>query len=71
MLVELGMESSVVAVAELYAPIASALVIDPVDEEHVDAVERAGMRAIVAPSVMSTPEIGAALARATLAAVSG
>ena len=68
MLVELGHEASVVGVAELYAPIAAALVIDPVDADLAPAVERAGMRAIVQPSIMSTPTVAADLARATLAA---
>jgi len=68
MLEELGHEASVVGVARLYAPIASALVIDPVDEHLADAVEAAGMRAIVVPSIMSTAELSANLARATLAA---
>jgi LPPG:FO 2-phospho-L-lactate transferase len=69
MLTELGHDASVVGVARLYAPIAAALVIDPVDADHATAVEAAGMRAVIAPSVMSTPEIAAALARAVLAAV--
>jgi LPPG:FO 2-phospho-L-lactate transferase len=71
MLVELGHEPSVVGVARLYAPIASALVIDPVDAHLAEAVEEAGMRAVVCPSVMSDPEIAAALARATVAAITG
>ncbi len=69
MLVELGHEASVVGVARLYAPIASALVIDPADEELAAAVEAEGMRAVVQPSVMAVPGVAAALARATLAAV--
>lgn len=68
MLAELGHEPSVVGVARLYAPIAAALVIDPVDAELAAAVEAAGMRAVVHPSVMSTPELAADLARATLPA---
>ena len=68
LLVELGHEASVVGVARLYAPIAAALVIDPVDADHAGAVERAGMRAVVTPSVMSTPDVAAALARATIEA---
>jgi LPPG:FO 2-phospho-L-lactate transferase len=68
MLVELGHEPSVVGVARLYAPIASALVIDPVDQHLAAAVEAEGMRAVVTPSIMSTPEIGQELARRTLAA---
>ncbi len=70
MLTELGHEPSVVGVARLYAPIASALVIDPVDAELAYAVEAAGMRAIIVPSIMSSIEISATLARATLAASS-
>jgi LPPG:FO 2-phospho-L-lactate transferase len=66
MLTELGHEPSVVGVARLYAPIASALVIDPVDAHLADDVEAAGMRAVIVPSIMSTPEISATLARTTL-----
>ena len=53
MLVELGHEASVVGVARLYAPITGALVIDPVDADLADAVEREGMRAVVQPSIMA------------------
>lgn len=69
MMLELGHDPSVVGVARLYAPIASVLVIDPVDAHLAPQVEAAGMRAVVVPSVMSTPEISAALARTALAAV--
>jgi LPPG:FO 2-phospho-L-lactate transferase len=68
MLVELGHEASVVGVARLYAPVAATLVIDPVDAHLADAVEVAGMRAVVCPSVMSDPAVAAELARTTLAA---
>lgn len=70
MLIELGHEASVVGVARLYAPIASALVIDPADAHLADEVEAAGMRCIVTPSIMSTPEVAKALAEVTLAAAS-
>lgn len=66
---ELGHEPSVVGVARLYAPVASALVIDPVDADLAPAVEAAGMRPIVVPSVMQDPEVAAELARTTLAAL--
>ncbi|MFK7917227.1 MAG: 2-phospho-L-lactate transferase [Ilumatobacter sp.] len=69
MLTELGHEPSVVGVARLYADIASALVIDPVDAHLADAVEAAGLRCVVAPSIMSTPEVARSLAVATLDAV--
>ena len=70
MLHELGHESSVVGVARLYAPIAATLVIDPVDAHLASAVEDAGMRAVITPSVMSNPEIGMELARVSLRAAS-
>jgi LPPG:FO 2-phospho-L-lactate transferase len=69
MMAELGHEPSVIGVARLYAPIAAALVIDPVDAALAAAVESAGMRAVVHPSVMSSPDRAASLARAVLAAV--
>ena len=68
MLRELGHEPSVVGVARLYSAIAATLVIDTVDAELAAAVEREGMRAVVTESVMSTPEVGAALATAVLSA---
>jgi LPPG:FO 2-phospho-L-lactate transferase len=68
MLAELGHPSSVVGVARLYRAVAAALVIDPVDAHLAADVEAEGMRAVVAPSVMSSIEVAEALARATLAA---
>ena len=69
MLVELGLEASVAGVARLYADIASVLIVDPADAHLRDVVEREGLRCVVTPSIMSTPEIAADLARATLGAV--
>ncbi len=69
MLVELGHEASVVGVARLYAPFAGTLVIDEADADRADAVEAEGLRCVVTPTVMRTPETAAALARTTLAAV--
>jgi len=68
MLTELGHEASVVGVARLYAPIAATLVIDPVDAGLAAAVEAEGMRVVITPSIMSTPEISNELARRTLTA---
>lgn len=68
MLEELGHEASVVGVARLYAEIAATLVIDPVDAHLSSAIEAAGMRVVVTPSVMSTADIGHELARQSLAA---
>jgi LPPG:FO 2-phospho-L-lactate transferase len=69
MMTDLGYEASAVGVAKLYAPIASALVIDPVDEHLAPQIEAAGMRCVVTPSIMSTPSIARSLALATLSAV--
>jgi LPPG:FO 2-phospho-L-lactate transferase len=69
MLTELGMEASVVGVARLYAPIADVLVIDPVDADLAGRVEAEGVRCVIEPSVMTTPERAESLARACLAAV--
>jgi LPPG:FO 2-phospho-L-lactate transferase len=71
MLLELGHEPSVVGVAQMYASIASVLVIDPVDAHLADDVEQTGMRCVVTPSVMSTPEIARQLAETTIASVAG
>jgi LPPG:FO 2-phospho-L-lactate transferase len=70
MLAELGFEASVVGVARLYSPIAAVLVIDPADADRAAEVERAGMRVVVTPSIMSSPEVSAELARRTLGSVS-
>lgn len=71
MMEELGHEPTVVGVARIYAPIAATLVIDPVDAHLAGAVEAAGMRAVVTPSVMSSDEVGRELARRVLAAGRG
>lgn len=68
LMAELGHETSVVGVARLYAPVASTLVVDSADEALAGAVEAEGMRCVVTPTIMRTPEDAAALARATLAA---
>jgi LPPG:FO 2-phospho-L-lactate transferase len=66
---ELGHEATVVGVARLYAPLAATLVIDEADANLADLVEAEGVRAVVAPTIMSSPERGAALARVVLADV--
>lgn len=69
MLREQGHAANVVGVARLYASIAAALVIDPVDEDLVADVEAQGPRAVVTPSVMSTPDIARTLAATTIASI--
>jgi LPPG:FO 2-phospho-L-lactate transferase len=62
----LGIDVSCAGVAREYAPFCSTLVIDTVDAERAPEVEAAGVRAVVADTVMHTPEIAAALARRAL-----
>ena len=63
---ELGHEATVVGVARLYAPLAATLVIDRADAASAGAVEAAGMRCVVTPTVMRGPMEAAALARAVI-----
>jgi LPPG:FO 2-phospho-L-lactate transferase len=65
---ELGHESSVVGVARLYAPLAATLVVDETDAQLASAVEREGMRCVVAPTIMRGPTEADALARTVLGA---
>jgi LPPG:FO 2-phospho-L-lactate transferase len=66
LMAELGTEPSVAGVARLYAPWAGTLVIDEADRASARAVEAEGMRCVVAPTIMDSPERAAALARAVL-----
>ncbi|HUE60168.1 MAG TPA: 2-phospho-L-lactate transferase [Acidimicrobiales bacterium] len=66
MLEELGHEASVVGVARMWAPYASTLVVDEADSDLAGAVEDAGMRAVVTPTVMTGPSEATALARVVL-----
>jgi LPPG:FO 2-phospho-L-lactate transferase len=65
----LGIEVSCVGVARAYADFCSSLVIDAVDADRAAEVDATGVRAVVADTMMRSPEIAAALARETLAAV--
>ena len=69
MLRELGEESSVIGVARRYREVVGALVIDEADADLASAVADAGVRAVVAPTIMSSPQAAAELARRTVAAV--
>jgi LPPG:FO 2-phospho-L-lactate transferase len=65
----LGHEVSAVGVAKMYAPFCSTLVIDEVDAALAPAVAAAGVRPVVAPTIMSDPEKAAAVAKAVLEAI--
>ena len=66
LMLELGTDPTVVGVARLYASWAGTLVIDEADAGEAKAVEAEGMRCVVAPTVMSTPQGAADLARVVL-----
>ncbi|MPY93255.1 MAG: 2-phospho-L-lactate transferase [Acidimicrobiia bacterium] len=66
---ELGHESSVVGVARIYRRLCSVLVVDEADAHLRAAVEAEGVRCLVAPTVMRSPETAAALAGIVLDAV--
>jgi LPPG:FO 2-phospho-L-lactate transferase len=65
---ELGHEASVVGVARLYAALAATLVVDEADAGLASEVEAAGMRCVVAPTIMRDVDAAAALAEVVLAA---
>lgn len=68
LLKELGHEATVVGIARWYAPLAGALVIDEADADLAGAVAAEGIRPVVAPTIMRTPELAADLARVVLRA---
>ena len=69
MLESLGHEASALGVARLYEEIASTFVVDPADEALVPAIEALGLRAVVTPIVMVSPDVRGEVGRAVLGAV--
>lgn len=65
----LGLDVSCVGVARLYSEFCATLVIDAGDAERAAEVESAGVRAVVADTLMTDARVAAALARHTLDAV--
>jgi LPPG:FO 2-phospho-L-lactate transferase len=66
LMTELGTEPSVVGIARLYAPWVATVVIDEADADLAPAVEAEGVRCVVAPTVMHTPEHAARLAQVVI-----
>jgi LPPG:FO 2-phospho-L-lactate transferase len=62
LLAELGHEPTVVGVAQVYADFVGTLFIDDADAASADAVEASGVRCVVAPTIMHSPEHAASLA---------
>lgn len=71
LLTELGEEASALGVARRLAPYAGTLVVDEADAGLAPAIEAVGVRCVVAPTVMTTPEVAAELCRVVLAAAGG
>jgi LPPG:FO 2-phospho-L-lactate transferase len=69
MMASLGMEATATGVARAYADFLDVLVLDEEDRDLAPSVEAAGVRAVVAPTIMSGPAEKRALAEAVLAAV--
>jgi LPPG:FO 2-phospho-L-lactate transferase len=69
MMASLGMTPTAAGVAAAYADFLDVLVIDEVDRELAPAVEAAGVRAVVAPTLMSGPAEKRALGQVTLRAL--
>jgi LPPG:FO 2-phospho-L-lactate transferase len=65
----LGLDVSCVGVAGVYSEFCSTLVIDAGDAHRAAEVEAAGVRAVVADTLMTDARVAAALARRTLDAV--
>jgi LPPG:FO 2-phospho-L-lactate transferase len=66
LMAELGTDPSVVGVARLYAPWVGTLVIDVADADQAPRVEAEGVRCIVTPTVMHSPESAADLAKVVI-----
>jgi LPPG:FO 2-phospho-L-lactate transferase len=71
LMAELGVEPSVVGVAQIYAEVAGTLVIDEADASLAGAVEALGLRCLVTPTVMRTIDDSRRLSTTVLDAVSG
>ncbi|MEX2225971.1 MAG: 2-phospho-L-lactate transferase [Dehalococcoidia bacterium] len=69
MMASLGIEPSAAGVARAYADFLEVLVIDEVDRALAPEVEAAGVRAVVAQTIMRGPDEKRALAEVTLGAV--
>lgn len=71
LLTELGGEASALGVARYLSEVVGSIVIDSVDARFVDAIFELGIAAVVAETVMRTPEISAMLATAVITAGRG
>lgn len=69
MLRGLGMEVSPLGVARLYRDIVGLFVLDNADQRYVESIEKLGMRALAADTIMTTPQRAAALAKVVLQAL--
>ena len=65
----LGLDVSCTGIAAAYRDLCGTLVIDAADADRAGEVEALGVRAVVTDTMMRSPEVAAALAERTLAAV--
>jgi len=63
LMVELGMQPTVIGVAEIYRDICATLVIDERDAHLASQVEELGMNCVVTDTIMSSPEVTERLAK--------
>jgi LPPG:FO 2-phospho-L-lactate transferase len=66
MLMSLGMESTALGVARLYAGIAGTFVLDEVDADQAPAIDALGLRTVVTDTIMTDDAARARLGRAVL-----
>ena len=62
LMAELGMDASVLGVADVYRDLAATIVIDDADAHQVAAIEASGLRCICTDTIMKDAEVAAALA---------
>ena len=67
LMAELGASVDVVGIARHYQGLVDVLMIDEADRDAASAVEALGLRALAAPTIMTSPADRVALAKATLA----
>ncbi len=62
LMAELGMDASVLGVADVYRDLAATLVIDTADAHQVSAIEASGLQCICTDTIMKDAEVAATLA---------
>jgi LPPG:FO 2-phospho-L-lactate transferase len=66
LLIELGRQATVVAVAQWYADVVGTLIVDDVDADQIPKIEAMGVRALATDTIMARPGVADRLARTVL-----